>query len=64
MLVLLLLILGYVIPSALSLLDLLVGQEANGRFASPEAWKTFITDLVTQYLRPQIGLDGIKEERK
>jgi len=64
MLVLLLLILGYVIPSALSLLDLLVGQESNGRFASPEAWKTFITNLVTQYLRPQIGLEGIKEEQK
>jgi len=63
MLVLLLLMLGYVIPSVLSLLDLLVGQEANGRFVSPEAWKAFITELVTQYLRPQIRLDRVKEER-
>ncbi len=63
MLVLLLIVLGYVAPSALSFVDLLVRPEAAGRFSSPEVWKAFVTELVIRYLRPQIGIEGAKEER-
>lgn len=50
MLVLLLMTLGYMIPSALSLVDLLATPTSVAKLRSPEAWKGFITELVARYM--------------